>query len=53
MNDSIRSLSTELLLETLLFEVGNLLVAAVGYGEMAKEKLDSSHPAFASATNAL
>ena len=53
MNDSIRGLTAEGLLEVLLFDVGNLLVASVGYGEMAKEKLDSTHPAFSPVTNAL
>lgn len=53
MNDSIRTLSTERLLEALLFEVSNCLVASVGYGETAKEKLDSSHPAFSAVTIAL
>ncbi len=53
MDDSIRSLSTERLLELLLFDVGNLLLAIVGDGGVAKEKLDSSHPAFLSVTTGL
>lgn len=53
MDDRIRSLTTERLLEVLLFDVGNLLVAIVGDSEIAKEKLDSSHPAFSPVTNAL
>lgn len=53
MNDYFRSASTERLLEALLFEVGNCLLASVGYGERAKEKLDSSHPAFSAVTIAL
>lgn len=53
MNDYLRSASTESLLEVLLFELGNCLLASVGYGEEAKEKLDSSHPAFSSVTIAL
>jgi hypothetical protein len=46
MDDSLRSLTTEQLLEALLFHAGNDLASIVGYGEIAKEKIDSSHPAF-------
>jgi hypothetical protein len=53
MDDPISGLTTERLLERLVFEVSNLLTASVGYGELAKEKLDSSHPAFSDVTNAL
>jgi len=53
MDDPISGLTTERLLEGLVFEVSNLLTASVGYGELAKEKLDSSHPAFSDVTNAL
>ena len=52
MDDSIRSLTAEQLLEVLLFEVGNRLVTSVGYGEIAKERLASSHPAFSPVTSA-
>ena len=41
------------LLGSLLFEVNNCLLATVGYGGSAKEKLDSSHPAFSDLTIAL
>lgn len=50
MGNSIRSLTTESLLEAILFEVGNRLVNSVGYCESAKEKLASSHPAFSAVT---
>ena len=53
MDDPIRGLTAERLLENLVFEVSNLLMASVGYGEVAKENLDSSHPAFSAVTNAL
>jgi hypothetical protein len=53
MDDSIRRLTAEHLLEVLLFEVGNLLVTSVGLSEIAKEMLDSSHPALSPITNAL
>jgi hypothetical protein len=53
MDDPISGLTTERLLEGLVFGVSNLLMASVGYGELAKENLDSSHPAFSHVTNAL
>ncbi len=53
MDDSMSGLTTERLLEGVLFEVSNVLVASVGYGQLAKENLDSSHPAFSHVTNAL
>jgi hypothetical protein len=53
MNDYSRSASAERLLETLLFEVGNCVLASVGYAEKAKENLDASHPAFSAVTIAL
>ena len=53
MDDSIRSLTTESLLEVLLFHAGNDLLNILGYGELAKEKMDSSHPAFSALTEAL
>jgi len=53
MDDWIRTASTERLLGSLLFEVNNCLLATVGYGGRAKEKLDSSHPAFSDLTIAL
>lgn len=53
MDDPIRSLSTELLLDALLFNVGNLLVTSVGSGQIAKQRLDPSHPAFSLVTEAL
>ena len=53
MDDSIRSLTTEALLEAILLHAGNLLVTSVGYCELAKEKLDSSHPAFSPLATAL
>ena len=53
MDNSIRSLTTESLLEAILFHVGILLVNSAGYCEIAKEKLDSSHPAFSAVTSAL
>jgi hypothetical protein len=37
----------------MIFEVMNSLVACIGYGEMAKENLDSSHPAFSHVVTAL
>ena len=37
----------------LLFEVGNCLAASVGYGQIAQEKLESSHPAFTDVETAL
>jgi hypothetical protein len=52
MDDPISGLTTERLLEGLVFEV-SLLTASVGYRELAKENLDSSHPAFSHVTNAL
>ena len=53
MDDSMRGLTTERLLEALLHNVGNDLLNIIGYGEIAKETLDSSHPAFAAFTKAL
>lgn len=53
MEDPISGLRTERLLGVLVFEVSNTLTASVGYGELAKENLDSSHPAFSHVTNAL
>lgn len=53
MADPISGLTTERLLGVLVFEVSNILTASVGYGELAKEKLDSSHPAFSHVTKAL
>lgn len=53
MDDSIRSPNTERLLEALLFNVGNDLSNIMGYGEIAKEKMDSSHPVFSAFTKAL
>jgi hypothetical protein len=37
MDDPISGLTTERLLEGLVFGVSNLLMASVGYGELAKE----------------
>lgn len=53
MDDPISGLTTERLLEGLVFEVRNLLVASVWHGERAKENLDSSHPAFSHITYVL
>ena len=53
MDDSIRSLTTEHLLEALLFNVGNDLLNIRGYGEIAKEQMDPSHPVFSALTKAL
>jgi hypothetical protein len=52
MDDSLRNLSTERLLEALLFHAGNDLLNIWGYCEFAKEKMDSSHPAFSDFTKA-
>jgi hypothetical protein len=53
MVDPIRGLTTERLLGVLVFEVSNILTASVGYGELAKENLDASHPAFSHVAHAL
>ena len=53
MDDSMRDLTTEHLLEALLFHAGNDLLNVIGYGELAKEKMDSSHPAFSPLTKAM
>ena len=53
MDDPISGLTAERLLGILLLEVSNMLTAIVGYGELAKENLDLSHPAFSHVTNAL
>jgi len=53
MDDSIRRLTTECLLEALLFHAGNNLLHVWGYCEFAKEKMDSSHPSFSELTKAL
>jgi hypothetical protein len=53
MDDSIRSLTTEGRLEALLFHAGNSLLHVEGYCETAKEKMDSSHPAFSAVAAAL
>jgi len=52
MDDSIRSLTTEGLLDALLFYANNDLLNIWGYCELAKEKMDSSHPAFSEFTKA-
>ena len=53
LDDPTSTLTTESLLEGLVFEISNILTASVGYGELAKKNLDSSHPAFSDVTNAL
>jgi len=36
-----------------VFEVSNAPVTILGWGELAKEQIDSSHPAFSAITNAV
>ena len=56
MNDPIRGFTIEEyagITGGVIFEVRNALMACIGYGELAKESLDSSHPAFSHITKAL
>jgi hypothetical protein len=49
MSDPIRGFTIEEYANItggVIFEVRNCLVAIVGYSELAKKELDSSHPAF-------
>jgi hypothetical protein len=56
MDDPIRGYTVEeyaSLTRGVIFEIRNFLGASVGFGELAQQDLDPSHPAFAHVAQAL